>query len=164
MSVWKAIKWILLTPVILIALGIAYCEANKAYWDHRVRELCQKEGSIKIFEHIVLTRTEYEAMEKSGGRVFVPPKKMSLGNSRYALYYDRQKTVIKRPNPNVWAPLVGKTEVSIIRKSDNKLIAKYSRFYRIGGDFITGILPDSHYGCPISTDDMINSIFSIKED
>ena len=47
MSVWKAIKWILLTPVILIALGIAYCEANKAYWDHRVRELCQKEGSIK---------------------------------------------------------------------------------------------------------------------
>ncbi len=42
MSVWKAIKWILLTPVILIALGIAYCEANKAYWDHRVRESVSK--------------------------------------------------------------------------------------------------------------------------
>ncbi|MBK8306680.1 MAG: hypothetical protein IPL00_06020 [Gammaproteobacteria bacterium] len=52
MGVGKAIKWILLLPLILAGLGIAYCEANKAYWDHRVRELCKKDGGVTVFERI----------------------------------------------------------------------------------------------------------------
>ncbi|MFZ1832671.1 MAG: hypothetical protein WAU27_07640, partial [Pseudomonadales bacterium] len=134
------------------------------YWDHRVRGLCKKESDIKIFERVLLMREEYDAMKKSGGRIYVPPKDEALSNSRYKFYYDMENTIIQQSNPDIWAPSVGRTDVSIIRKSDSKVIAKYSRFYRIGGDFIIGILPDSHYSCPSFTGDMVESIFSIKED
>ncbi|MBK7168834.1 MAG: hypothetical protein IPH83_06180 [Gammaproteobacteria bacterium] len=146
MGVGKAIKWILLLPLILAGLGIAYCEANKAYWDHRVRGLCKKESDIKIFERVLLMREEYDAMKKVGS-YFVPPKMSHFSNRRYKFYHDMENTIIQQSNPDIWAPSVGRTDVSIIRKSDSKVIAKYSRFYRIGGDFIIGILPDSHYWC-----------------
>ncbi|MFZ1834958.1 MAG: hypothetical protein WAU27_19245, partial [Pseudomonadales bacterium] len=64
MGVGKAIKWILLLPLILAGLGIAYCEANKAYWDHRVRELCKKDGGVTVFERIDLLPN---ALGKSSG-------------------------------------------------------------------------------------------------
>ncbi|MBK9667618.1 MAG: hypothetical protein IPO61_18090 [Gammaproteobacteria bacterium] len=64
MGVGKAIKWILLLPLILAGLGIAYCEANKAYWDHRVRELCKKDGGVTVFERVLLMREPNDAMKK----------------------------------------------------------------------------------------------------
>jgi Tfp pilus assembly protein PilV len=41
------VKVLISIPLVLIGLVIlafAYTELNKAYWDYRVKELCEKEG------------------------------------------------------------------------------------------------------------------------
>ncbi|MBK6286647.1 MAG: hypothetical protein IPF49_03165 [Gammaproteobacteria bacterium] len=65
MGVGKAIKWILLLPLILAGLGIAYCEANKAYWDHRVRGLCKKDGGVTVFEQLEIAKVDYPTLKYS---------------------------------------------------------------------------------------------------
>jgi hypothetical protein len=50
----------ILVPLILIGLAIAGTEFNKAYWDHKVRELCEKDGGVTVYEAIELSPEEFK--------------------------------------------------------------------------------------------------------
>ena len=53
------VKVLISIPLVLIGLVIlafAYTELNKAYWDYRVKELCEKEGRVTVFETVELTK------------------------------------------------------------------------------------------------------------
>lgn len=61
----KIINWIIAAPFLLLGaalvvalLYLVYCEANKAYWDSKVRELCEKDGGVTVFEKVELAQGE----------------------------------------------------------------------------------------------------------
>lgn len=136
----KVIGGILLAPFVLIALGIAYCEANKAYWDHKVKELCEKDGGVKVFEKLKLTKEEYEKNDGKNGAIHVMPERTSLRNHEYA--WKSIDTVLHESNPDVW-----RTEYVTYRKSDRKELGKWITYTRRGGDMPTGISHDSSFSC-----------------
>jgi hypothetical protein len=54
----KLIKWLLFAPIVLIGLGVLGTELNKAYWDSKVKALCEKEGGVTVFEKMEISRKQ----------------------------------------------------------------------------------------------------------
>jgi len=139
MSKAKIIGWVIASPFILIAGGIAFCEANKAYWDHQVKLMCEKDGGVTVYERVELTKDEYEIIKNSSGKISIPFG-WEKNDSPYYIYSKTE--VIFNDSPKVW-----KDEMLIIRRRDNNVIAKKISYSRRGGDMPTGILHPSHFSC-----------------
>ena len=137
----KLIKWLLFAPIVLIGLGVLGTELHKAYWDSKVKALCEKEGGVTVFEVVTLTPSEYLRNKGKGGVVNVPPEKSPYAN-KFEFLQKRDRTSLNISNPEVW-----KTETLIYRKSDNSILGKYITFTRRGGDFPTGISHPSSFTC-----------------
>jgi len=159
MKIRKTIAWILLSPPILIVLGFAYCEANKAYWDHQVRKLCEKDGGVTVFEHVELTPEEYRENDGEHGVINVPPEK-SQDAEKYSYLTRDSETVLRNRNPSIQ-----RFEFLIYRKSDGKELGKYVSYARSGGDFPTGFAEGSSFSCADflpPNPSSIRQIFSVK--
>jgi len=53
----SVIKFIALTPLILIGLVVmafVFTLLNKAYWDYRVKQMCEKDGGVTVYEKVEL--------------------------------------------------------------------------------------------------------------
>jgi hypothetical protein len=140
-TIVKSIYWVIFIPFSLIVLGLAYCEANKAYWDHRVKEMCEKDGGVTVFEHIELTLQEFKKLGGNQyGEISVSSKRLADDGS---LYYIENMTIpIREGYLSVY-----KYEARVIRKDDQKLLALKIDYGRGGGDFPDGISHPSHFSC-----------------
>lgn len=135
------IKWFAVFSLSLLVVSCTGCSTiRKAYWDAKVKEMCEKDGVVTVYEKIMLTMDEYNNLPKVGGVISVPIRDLVKENQRF--FSETSDVVINRESPSVW-----KTDVKIKRKYDEKVIAKYSTFRRSGGDFITVDRP-STYKCP----------------
>ena len=132
---------------------------SQVYWDHKVKELCEKDGGVTVYEKVELTREEYERNDGKNGGIRVPSEKSPLAGK----YDFSSKTInsdINASNPHVW-----RTEGVIYRKSDGKELGKMVTYSRRGGDISTGIAESSHFGCgDIKTIklDVENQIFTVE--
>ena len=156
------IKVIVLTPFVIMGLAVLffiYTEINKAYWDHQVKELCEKDGGVTVYEVVHLTKEEYLKNDGRNGSIRVPPETASYA-SKYSYLYNYKKKFINKSNPSVY-----RWESVIYRKIDNKKFGKVVSYHRGGGDFPTIIGHPSGFDC----NDMniklnvIQQIFKIKE-
>lgn len=132
-------KWILLSPVIVLILVIVFCEVNKAYWDHKVKQWCKADGGVKVYERVELTKDEYESM-KSNGMYFVIPAE-SMAKEGDGFYLSFKTHVIRASNPRV-----EKTEMNMVRAKDKTILATLIGYGRSGGDLIVIDHP-SHFSC-----------------
>lgn len=105
---------------------IAFYEARKAYWDAQVRELCAKDGGVKVYEKVKLPSTEFnEWMQPKNYR---PTKgENALGDSY------RVATSVRYFNE--WNPQVARHHIQLWRRSDNRLLGESISYSRGGGDF-----------------------------
>lgn len=137
------IKTIVLTPFVIIGLVIflfIYTEINKAYWDHRVAELCEKDGGAVVFERVILTKEEYELNDGRKGVINVMSEDTSKTTHQYAW-----KSITKIINEK--KPYVRRTEYVTYRKSDNEKLGLLITYSRRGGDFPTVISHPSSFSC-----------------
>jgi len=158
MSKSKIIGWLIASPFVLVAGGIAFCELNKAYWDHKVKQWCEKDGGVTVFEHVELTQEEYERNDGKNGFIRVMSNDTSLDYHQYA--WKSTKTEINKTNPEVW-----RSEYITYRKSDEKILGKWVTYTRRGGDVPTGISHPSSFSCTDILDFESNptsKVFSIK--
>ena len=54
----SGIGWIIAIPFVLVGLAIValiYCEVDKAYWDSKVKALCEQDGALKYLKQLRLT-------------------------------------------------------------------------------------------------------------
>ena len=156
------IKLIALIPVILIGLVILafiFTLLNKAYWDYRVRQMCEKDGGVTVYEKVELTEEEYKKYDGFMGAIIVPPETYSDTN-KYLYLSKVEKEIIRKSNPSVYH-----RQATVYRKSDGKKFGKVVNYHRGGGDFPTVISHPSGFDCK----DMgikLNveqQIFSVKE-
>jgi len=134
---------VLLVLALIIAAPIIwfiYCQLHKAYWDNRVDDMCEKDGGVTIYERVHISPAEERFQSRAGGKLSVAKK--DLADPRSLVYVDGVTTYIKKSNPNI-----SRYEGSIIRRADQKTIARWVYYARVGGDFPSPAHPSS-YGCP----------------
>lgn len=134
--------WIAAIPAILIgliAIGFIGTEINKAYWDSKVRERCEEDGGVTVYEAVSLTKEQYLKNDGKNGVIRIMPKRTS--KTYHEFYWENMDTVINKSNPKVI-----RSEYITYRKSDEKKLGKWVTYSRRGGDFPTGFHPSS-FGC-----------------
>jgi hypothetical protein len=112
---------------------------QQSYWDAQVREMCEKDGGVMIYERVRLTQDEYRHLGGIGGTVPVPSKSLAAPSAPYVA-----ETKIAKIRE--WSPEVYRRETVIIRVVDGKVLSRQVTYGRIGGDFPSHAHPSS-YGC-----------------
>lgn len=150
-----AVGYILaLLSIPLFTLG--FLEARKAYWDHKVKQMCEKDGGVTVFERILLSRKEYEALGGGKHGMHLPSKRNSSKNFPY--FFEYSSHVIRFYNPKVL-----RNEYLVKTQHDNRILAKSVSYSRIGGDFPTGLFHDSSFRCPETRKPLTTIMFQIDE-
>jgi len=144
--------------VIVLSAGILswmlWVAVGETYMlDKQVRELCAKDGGIKVYETVPLP----PELVDEYGVIRIPTKEKAEVSDQY--YYTRLREYIRKGNPEVW-----KRIYSIYRRVDNKLLGESTRYVRRGGD-LPGPWHESAFGCPRigpNQPQLVTSVF-IKE-
>jgi len=152
--------WIISLPLIVIGLLIAvviFCEGRKAYWDHRVREMCEMDGGVTVFEKITISDEEYRRLGGVAGGLPLPHKD-KVGKDHPYFYQTNEDKI------HEWEPEVVRGETIVKRRSDGKILGRSIDYWRRGGDFPTGLFHDSSFSCPEKRILLSKQIFKIKEE
>ena len=160
MNKTKNINWLIASLIFLVVMGIIICESNKAYWDHKVKELCDKDGGVTIYEKVVISKGDYPTMKfTSAGRPILPPE--SSATERNPFFYSHKKELIKE---NYFGLDVIRYEDLKIRSADKKVLSKKITYGRKGGDFPIGF-EQSHITCDLDNNDLLEygSVIIVKE-
>lgn len=117
-----------------------YVPGRQAYWDAQVKEMCEKDGGVSVYERIEISETEYIELGGIRGIIPVPDEQSS---NKEAAYFSR--TNIREINTS--NPRVTRRETEIVRRADNKKLGKVVTYSRVGGDLVTGIRHDTYFSC-----------------
>ena len=137
------VKFLFFTPVAWISVAVLYffyCEANKAYWDYRVKEMCLKDGGVKVFEKVDLTKEQYVNLKDFQGSIRAP-------NEKFARPDDVLVSSSSRAILHAGYPTVDRIETKIFLKSNMRVLGHEISYARIGGDMPTGISHPSTFSC-----------------
>ena len=128
---------------------------KKMYWDAKVREMCAQDGGRKIYETVNLPEDQFD---KWGMVKFYHPSKneQALGHN-YKVYW--KEIYLRKNNPTII-----RTQFSIFRHADDKMIGELIYYIRRGGD-LPGFWHESSFSCPNNsgTNDFLKSIFVKSE-
>ena len=139
-SVIKALVLIPVALVLLLVLVFAFYEGRKAYWDYRVREMCEKDGGVDIIESITLSKEQAAVLPRANGFIGVAPE--SLAKPEEPVFSRIQRQRIKDGDPSII-----RYQQDIVRRSDGHVIAIAVTYVRAGGDIPSFAYP-SHFYCP----------------
>jgi len=130
---------------LLLLVAVGFFEGRKAYWDYRVKGMCEKDGGTKVFERVAIPP---QYVDKDGfiripSKPAIPDKPLSFeAKTTDSFYYEAIDT------PIVSGYLaVGKHSFNVVRTSDSKILSTMIVYSRSGGDFPTFAHPSS-YSCP----------------
>lgn len=126
-----------LAMLIMAAGLLAGCE--KARLDEKVRELCAKDGGIKVYETVKLPAERFDQY----GVVSIPLKGDAKPEDEY--YIDWNVQYIKHGNPSLW-----RSHHRLFRRSDRKILGESIMYARSGGD-LPGPWHGSTFKCPEPT-------------
>jgi hypothetical protein len=126
----------LLLAIILLPLVSACATPSQILADSKVRELCEKDGGITVYETVVLPAERFTKR----GSVRILEKSLAKPDDEY--YYESSRTLIKKGNPQMW-----RSHTKVYRSSDEKLLGETISYARRGGD-IPGPWHPSSFRCP----------------
>lgn len=121
-----------------------YVPGRQSYWDAQVREMCDKDGGVHILERVRITKDEMNFLNRSEGKFTILVKE--LAHPKSPVYAVRAHGKIFASEGNA---TIGRTEWSIIRRSDEKIVANLILYSRTGGDF-PKFIHQSTFFCPSS--------------
>ena len=124
---------------------------KKMYWDAKVRELCAKDGGVKVYETVTLPA---EMFDKWGMANFYRPTQgeNALGTD---YLFKNETSFIRNDNPKIW-----RDQYQLVRRKDGKLLGEAVSYSRQGGD-LPGPWHASSFGCPADAGDasLVQKIF-----
>ena len=111
---------------------------KKIYWDAKVRELCGKDGGVKIYMRVVLPKDKFDKY----GNVHIPSEQKISSKDEY--YYKWDTRYYRKTDPEIW-----RDHICIIRRKDRKILGEAVGYSRRGGD-LPGPWEKSSFSCPQS--------------
>ncbi len=135
---WGLVKSTISVVLLVVIALVVFFEGRKAYLDYQVRELCAKDGGVRVYEVIKIPN---ENFTKWGQVNFYRPTlgENALG-SEYRFTWDL--SFYKKGNPEI-----SRLHIQVVRRADNKLLGEVVRYGRGGGDFPSPA-HGSSFGCP----------------
>jgi hypothetical protein len=129
---------------------------SQMYWDAKVKEMCEKDGGVTVYEKVMLKQEEYKSMTDKNGRLHIPFEI----EEKESKYYRKTETVmINKENPKI-----GKGIHKIIRRQDKKILGTRVTYIRSGGDILV-VDHESSYNCNDLNNEvpsLVDSIFNIQ--
>ena len=123
-----------------LALALAAVLAGCEKWqlDAQVRELCARDGGMKIYETVALPADQFD---RWGMVKFYRPTggEEALGQ---VYVFEHRTTYYRRGNPQV-----SRDHYRIVRRADGMLLGETTLYGRSGGD-LPGPWYDSGFSCP----------------
>jgi hypothetical protein len=126
----------LLLAIIVLPLITACVTPQKILADAKVRELCEKNDGITVYETVKLPAERFTKR----GSIRIPAKSLAKPEDEY--YYDASRVSIRKEYPEIWQSLI-----KIYRRADGKLLGEAVSYARRGGD-IPGPWHPSSFRCP----------------
>ncbi len=151
------LKVFLLIPlalVLMIFLAVAFFEGRKAYWDYKVREMCAKDGGVKVYERIKINAEDYRRLNGAQGEIPIPERRSATTRAEYVS--DTEITWIQRNSLEVY-----RTEATIRAVPGGRTLARYVNYARVGGDFPT-FAHHSTFSCDQGYGSISKQIFIIE--
>jgi hypothetical protein len=156
---FAVIGWLLMIPVAIIALVIlafGFFEARKAYWDSRVKGMCDKEGGIKVFQVVQLDLKEYRKLLNSRNQIDLRNERFATPADSYA--YSSATEYIVRGDPEIHKH-VGR----VLKWPEKVVLSEQIIFSRVGGDFPTGIGHRTYFSCPPPVETLFDKTFKAMQ-
>ncbi|MHB1429786.1 MAG: hypothetical protein ACYC5U_01660 [Rhodocyclaceae bacterium] len=124
-------------------LGVSfwYGGGRTVYYDMQVRELCAKDGGVKVYETVRLPASEYNRHSRKN---WILPNKTQMTPTDE--YFSESETLYYRKSN----PQFARTVARIVRRSDGKALGEYIHYGRGGGDLL-GPWHGTSYLCPDPT-------------
>jgi len=148
---------VLLIPVLLIGIALAYfafCEARKAYWDLQVKIMCERDGGLKVYEKEKISLERYKQLGGQQDEIPIYSKSSAAIDAPY--FTEETTTYLHKKNPQV-----RRSEVQYKKRQNNKILAIYVYYARVGGDFPTFSHPSSQ-GCPFPKNGLTKQFIQIE--
>jgi hypothetical protein len=125
------------------------CTRERDLVDEQVRQLCAKDGGVRVFERVQLAADQFDP----DGEILVLSEKSSKPTDKY--YHVRDVIHLRKGNPEMW-----RAHYKLIRKSDSKVLGEAISYTRRGGD-LPGPWHPSSFGCPHDADisDISKAVF-----
>lgn len=154
------VKLLLIIPGVLVLLllaAVGFFEGRKAYWDYRVRGMCEKDGGVVILEQMRISREQAAFLPQAGGVVSVASE--NLSDPRAPAFTRTQETTIRDAQP-----IVKRIEHVVVRRDDGRRVANAVIYLRSGGDIPSPAFASSLY-CPSleKVNSGISKVFTIEE-
>ena len=146
----KSMKWIVISWLcIAIASCVSCTILNKAYWDHKVDELCAKDGGVIIYEKVVISKKDYPDIKiTSTGSIILPHEKDVTISDPF--YYTSKTEYLENGNLEV-----RRYKQSIVRNSDKRTLSTFISYGRSGGDSVlSSWMHPSAYSCDSRKNDI----------
>ena len=134
------IKLLVIASFAAVLFGFWWlADGEKLQLDKQVRELCAKDGGVKIYETVELTPDLLDW----AGRIWIPDKAHAKPSDKY--YTETDIHYYRQGNPDL-----SRRQYRIIRRSDGKVLGELVFYGRGGGD-LPGPWHDSSFTCPDPT-------------
>src|SRR5438067_1642590 len=137
------LRGILISLALLLTYSCSgYSPGQKARWDDHIKALCEKEGHVRIIERVALSKQQSRTMPRTEGMIAL---RMQINEPVYDPVYARIETTtyLRERDPEVL-----RAEVVAIRQSDQRVVARWTEYSRVGGDPLTGLAHQSSFQCP----------------
>lgn len=122
----------ILSAPALVSTGV------KAHYDRQVREMCAKDGGVKVYETVILPAEQFDKLKR---RNFVFFSK-ALADPADEYYGETDDHYFRQGHPNLV-----RMQYRIIRRSDGNVLGESVRYGRGGGD-LPGPWHESSFTCP----------------
>lgn len=139
----------LVVGVAILSAPLLVSSGVKTHYDRQVRELCVKDGGVRVYETVKLPSSRFDQF----GQLRIPSKQNVKPEDEYL--YESSTTYTRNGNPEMW-----KSHYRVYRQLDGKLLGESVSYSRRGGD-MPGPWHESSFGCPRNADitDLIRQIF-----
>lgn len=152
------VGWLLMIPVavvVLLVLAVGFYEGRKAYWNSKVKEMCEKDAGTKVFQTIELNEQQYVLLINKFGKLDIPDDKPDARNA--PIVRKETSTYIRRNDPEV-----RRDQLVVIRKSDQQILGTRVTYSRVGGDLIA--LHPSYFSCPEESVDLFAAVVHMSKE
>jgi hypothetical protein len=129
--------------VVTVVGCMGYVPGRQSYWDAKVKEMCEKDGGVTIYEKVHISKSEIDRgvlPMTADGKLGVAFQELASPDA--PVYAVNKTKILREGSPGVW-----RSEWDVIRRADKSTVARVVVYERIGGDFPSPA-HDSRIACP----------------
>lgn len=131
-----AARGLMVVAFIAVLSGLLWLAVGEKWLaDRQVRELCAKDGGVKVYEMVVLPEQQFNELKRKNFVLEYQAKPTD------EYYIETDKNYYRQGRLNV-----SRSQSRVIRRSDGKVLGEYIRYARVGGDLL-GPWHHSSFSC-----------------